>query len=579
MVYHWLRTNPLGIRMSRLAALVVVAALATLSSAHAAESDESPIVRAIDIEATHFLNEEEMRAVVQHTVVGAPLDYEALSADMQAIFDLGIERHGEQVFYDIEAELLAEGDGVRVVFIPVDMPVIAGFTIDTDVLNEGWLHSLIGIEPGEVLNVGRLHEAIIQAVERVREEEGLWLEVTDLQMDSQNVVRLQLRAVRVSSVQVEGNEKTRDYVIEREIRTAAGQPLRRDLISGDVRRIFQLRFFDDVEPEVLTTEDPLWVDVVYRVKERQTGQAGFGAGYSSRDGFIGYIEVADENLFGRGQRGNVRWEFGQRSSSYDLGFFDPNIAGSGTSAGFNLYNRTTKLVDQIDNQDVPYTVRRIGGDVTVGRRFTDFLQGFARLKVENVTNRPDEAHPTWGGDEHRTRSITLGVSTDSTDTPFYPTEGLRTRGTVEIAGKFLGGDTDFTKYQAEVSTYRKVGRNNQVLAMRLMGGFAGEPLPLQESFRVGGAETVRGYNYGAMRGDKMLVGNAEYRFRLSDAVQGVVFADLGQAWSHNEGMALSELRSAVGLGVRFETPLGIMRLDYGFGDEGGRAFFSLGPAF
>src|SRR5690606_39734687 len=104
-------------------------------------------------------------------------------------------------------------------------------------------------------------------------------------------------------------------------------------------------------------------------------------------------------------------------------------------------------------------------------------------------------------------------------------------------------------------------------------------LPEHERFRVGGAETVRGYDYGEFLGDRMLVFNAEYRFPITDAVQGVVFADAGRAFKAGDSISLSGLKLGYGVGVRLDTPLGGIRIDYGIGEGGGRTYFSIGPAF
>lgn len=534
----------------------------------------APIVTAIEFAPTQYLSNEDMLSQMKETKVGEAFDPDKLMTDLWAIHALGTERHEQQVFFDFEADLVPHGDGVKVVVYPIEMPEIAGFNVDIDVVDPERFLENFDIQPGQILNVDSLHVAIDKATERLFTNTGHFFYPTDLSMDEQGTVYIQLRAVRVGGIKIVGNDKTRDYVIEREIRTEIGEPLNVRSINDDVRRIFHLRHFDDVEADLVEHQDnALQVDVVFNVLERKTGVAGFGAGYSSVDKFVGYLELADENLFGRGQFGAVRWEFGSTKTSYDLSFYEPNVAGTRTSAGFGLYNRTQKLVGEKEKFEEQHS---IGGNVTVGKRFTDFLQGSVRLKVENVKNIHADAAQS---EEHQVRSIRLSLNGDTTDRPFYPTMGMRYGVSSELAGNFLGGTTQYTKYEADWSTYLKVGSNDQVVAFRLMGGISPEVLPSQESFRVGGPDSVRAYNYGAMRGDKMLIGNAEYRFKITDTVQGAVFADAGNAWAATDAVRLEDLKAAVGVGVRFETPLGMMRLDYGYGENGGRAFFSIGPSF
>lgn len=138
----------------------------------------------------------------------------------------------------------------------------------------------------------------------------------------------------------------------------------------------------------------------------------------------------------------------------------------------------------------------------------------------------------------------------TTDRGLHPTAGIRYGASTEIALAVLGGDTTYTKYEAGWSTYQSVGRNGHVIAVRLRGGYSADELPYKERFRVGGPDSVRAYNYGAARGEKMIVGNAEYRVPLSDTLQVVAFADTGNAWRAGDAVVLSDLMTSVGFGVR-----------------------------
>lgn len=639
--------------MAMVFALALVGPAATAQTGGAAEG--SAIIKAIEFYPTQYLTEEEMRAAMVETKVGEPLDTQKLLADMQRIVDLGVEKHGENVFFDFEAEFVPDGDGIKVVIYPIERPTVAGFAVDIDQVDEATFFKYFDLKPGGLLDVDALYEAIYRAqealynetgydfyltgldideqnvihiqlraaerptvagfevdidlvdesvffkhfdvapgtpldrntlndaltkaLEGLREETGYFYRVTGLEMDQENIVHIQLRAVRIASISVSGNNKTRDYVILREVNSKAGEPLHRGTLEGDLWRILHLGHFESVTPHIAERpDDPGAVDLTFEVVERMTGTAGFGIGYSSADGFGGYLEIADQNLFGRGQSASLRWELASRKSSYDLSFYEPNVAGSRISAGFSLYNTT--LLQQRDRDGREYSNHSVGGQVSVGKRFTDFLHAFVTLRVNDAVKHYAATEKTPEETvADRTRSIRLSLSGDTTDYVHYPTSGVRFTLATELARTFWGGDTHFTKYEAQWSTYHKVGSNDQVLALRLMGGFAREPLPAQELFRAGGADRVRSYDYSALLGEKMLVGNAEYRFKISDNVQGVVFADVGNAWDKDASVSLSDLKSAVGIGIRFETPLGLMRLDYGIGANGGRAFFSIGPSF
>ena len=151
---------------------------------------------------------------------------------------------------------------------------------------------------------------------------------------------------------------------------------------------------------------------------------------------------------------------------------------------------------------------------------------------------------------------------------------------MEVAGRFLGGDLDFTTYRGSASKYFQLGETNKhTIALRVDAGVQTGEVPSYELFRVGGTGSLRGYNYAQFRGEKMLTTSAEYRLKLTDTVQGLVFVDLGNAWDQNTPISLKDLKVGYGIGVRIDTPLGVMGLGYGIGEEGGKTYFTIGEQF
>ncbi|HEX6972731.1 MAG TPA: BamA/TamA family outer membrane protein, partial [Limnochordia bacterium] len=415
--------------------------------------------------------------------------------------------------------------------------------------------------------------------QNVMDDAGFVLRVDEVSVDPDGIVRVRLQEARVDSIEIEGNAKTKEFVIRREMTLKPGDVLDVNRLRRDLRRILQLGYFDSVTPVFADTTDPDRIKLIIQVAERKTGAATFGAGYSSADGFLGYVDVSDENFLGRGQRAHIRWEFGQRSTTYDLGFYEPYLSRSGTSLGFNLFRRSADREQPLDDGGERYNELRLGGDATIGQRVGDFSRISATYRLENVTITPLTEGGSIVASDNELRTLKLALRTNTTDDPFYPTSGFTNGLSVEKAGDWLGGDVAFTKYEGDLSTYWRIGSSRQTIAMRVAAGTSDRALPFEEEFRLGGSETVRGYQYGAMHGDTMLLANLEYRFPIVEALQGVVFVDAGNAWSHSEPIELKELKHSYGVGVRLQTPLGVIRVDYGIGEDGGRAHFSLGPTF
>lgn len=562
-------------------ALVLSAALAFAgafaASAQQAGNDPSGLpVRAIFVEGNVEVDTETILEQVQATRVGEPFEVEKLQEDLNRIGELG--------FFDaVEAEYFGYLDGVAIVVSVREYPVIESIevTVRDGVVAPDLVKPLLGVKEGEVFNVNAFTEALREIAST--DTYGYLLQPVDASLAGRQgeVLQVEFAPIRVGRILVEGLEKTQEHVVLRELTFAPGEILSTDELRVSLNKLGQLGYFEPVIPEFLATGDPLVVDIVLPFTELKTGRAAFGGGYSSADGLLGYIEVSDRNFLGRGQEVNVRWQFGQKSNTYDLGFTEPYLFGTRTSAGINLYNRVSQREEYADGKIYPYEEKRVGGNVTLGRPLGDYTRGFLTLRVENFSIAPDDpGSSVVEPEDERTRSIIANLRTDTTDHLFYPTTGVRYDLSAEIAGKFFGGTREFSKYVASASRFVKVGRNNQTLAFRVMTGVGAGDLPFAEEFRVGGAETVRGYRYGEMRGDRMLVAQAEYRFPINNAVHGVVFADAGNAWS-GSAPGLSDLKAGVGLGVRFNTPLGVIRIDYGYSlEEGrGRAYFSFGPSF
>lgn len=535
----------------------------------AEEQQPSIPVRAVVVRGNRYIPAERILEVIQATQVGQPLRVEDVQADLRSIYELGY-------FEDVRADAFEVEGGVRVVFEVWENPLLEEVRVESSYVDPQEIRSWLQIKEGEVLNNLQLERDLMTVQERALAQYGLYLRPSRVEME-EGVLHLEFTAAHVAEVRVTGNEKTRDYVILREITLEPGELLTRQDINRSLDRLQRLGFFQDVQVQGFDTADPDQVAVEFRVEERRTGSAAFGAGYSSQDGFLGYVEVSDINFLGRGQRVNAKAEFGQRRTTYDLGFYEPYLFGSTTSFGINLYNRSYDRVFR-DRPEDDYQERRTGGDISFGRPLGEYTRGTVRFRVENLEVEPLGEKSTREPSSGSTRSVTVAARTDTTDHWLNPLRGFRSRVSAEMAGHFLGGTFDFTKYEAEYSQFFQVGSNRQTIAVRALGGLSfGEIREAAEEFRVGGTDTVRGYTYGSMIGDRMAVFNAEYRFPISDNVHGVVFADVGTAWMNGEEDPT--FKAGYGIGARLDTPIGVLRLDYGIGEEGGRLHFQLGPSF
>ncbi|MGE5553973.1 MAG: outer membrane protein assembly factor [Betaproteobacteria bacterium] len=539
------------------------------------------LVKGIKIEGNREIKSDVILAVVKATKIGETATEEAVRQDLQAIMDLGY-------FFNVSARFAPTEGGVTVIFEVIENPKLKEIVLTgaPDVPAEP-LKDSIGLKPGELINGKKLQEGLRALLERSVKDFGIPLRITDVAVDEDGRIKIHLAETRVGKIEIAGNQKTKEHVIRRELTIKPGDVLNLKELEKSLRRVLNLGFFDEVGRKFVETKDPDVADLTIEVKERKTGQASFGAAYSSSDGLLGYIEVADENFFGRGQRVNVKWEFGQRRTTYDLGFFEPYLDQNRTSLGFRLYD-TQRTLDLIDSgTPTTYNDHERGGEVTVGRPLSEDTRVYATLKIEDAQRAYAEDGATYRagdivpGSAGKNRSVTTRIVNDTRDFILKPSQGGRRELSVEWAGTMLGSDYTFTKYNTDLAQYWKAGKSGQVVALRLAAGYLdyqGQK-PVLERFLLGGADTIRGYENNSFSGDKYLVLNAEYRFQLAKNLTGVLFADAGDAWEQYETVALDKVKTGYGVGLRVDTPVGVMRIDYGVGREGGKTYFSLGQTF
>ncbi|MCG8531913.1 MAG: BamA/TamA family outer membrane protein, partial [Desulfovibrionales bacterium] len=448
--------------------------------------------------------------------------------------------------------------------------------LGTQMISSTVLKDLMTVKPGQLLNANDLDKDL-RKIEEYYKNQGLVLAyVDDVNISPEGALTITINEGFLKDIKIMGNDKTRDYVIRRELDIKPGEVFNLNQVQLDLRNIYNLGLFEDVKPRIeQAQEGSNEVNLVIEVDEKKTGNLNTGAGYSSKDGWFGYVEVAEQNLFGRAQRVGFKWEFGQ-VSNYELSFYDPWAFGKEFSFGIDLYNTTSKNVKDAV-KDSKYTKNSKGGSIQIGKPLAEDITGLLKFKYENTFTNWDD--PNIEDEKGDTRSLTLTTVRDTTDNPFAPTTGSKDIASIEYAGQILGGDYDFTKYRLEMRRYFPGFKDDHTWAFRLKGGLGTGDLPFHEEFKIGGGETLRGYDSNSLSGDRMLLANAEYRFPIVKSLQGAVFVDAGNSWVKDAELKFEDLKFSVGAGVRMNTPIGQIRLDYAFGEDGGMPHFSIGQTF
>jgi outer membrane protein insertion porin family len=430
--------------------------------------------------------------------------------------------------------------------------------------------------------------------------------------------------------------RTKPYVILREVELKPGAVFNRNTMQADLQRIFGLGIFEDVKVALSPGEDPRQAVVTLNVAERRSGTIAAGAGFSSESGLLGTVSFQQQNLRGRNQKFGAELQLGERDLLFDLSFTDPWIksAQRRTSYTFNIFRRRSiSLVfngDDTDidlpNEDRPRVVR-IGTGLTFTRPFSKnpFRRStwtaslglqYQRVAIEDQDG--DLSPFSENGDllsfsssgEDDLLSVQFGVVRDRRDNPQLPTKGSLFRVGTEQTVPVGSGGIVFNRLRTSYTYYipvklfgsrkpkpvvptkpgeRPPRPKYQGLVLNAQAGGVVGDLPPYEAFALGGTNSVRGYAEGELGAGRYFVqATAEYNFPLFRIVNGALFVDAASDLGSGDSVpgnpaGRRELPGSgfgIGAGVRIDSPLGPIRLDYGVNDSGdGRFHFGIGRRF
>jgi outer membrane protein insertion porin family len=497
---------------------------------------------------------------------------------------------------------------------------------------------------GQILNLRELQEGIKQLVKQYQDQGYVLANVIGAPQVSPNgVVTLQVAEGLVEDIRVQFRNKdgeatnedgkpvkgrTQPYIVKREIELKPGNVFNRNTVQRDLQRVFGLGLFEDVNVSLDPGNDPSKVDVIVNVVERNSGSIAAGAGISSASGLFGTISYQEQNLNGRNQDLGAELQLGVREFLFDLRYTDPWIAGDPyrTSYTVNAFRRRSislifdgddeeieTIADNDDDRDRPRVVRT-GGGVNFNRplnknpfKKSEWVAS-AGLQYQrvNITDGDGNTREKGAIDGLETNEqvdlsasedgeddlflVKLGASRDKRNNPLQPTQGSFLRLGIDQSVPIGQGTIAMTKLRGSYSQYIPVDLTNfskgaETLAFNVQAGTILGDLPPYEAFSLGGSNSVRGYDEGALSSGRSYVeASVEYRFPLFSVLSGALFvdvgSDLGTTTEPAEVLNKNGTGVGYGVGVRVQSPLGPIRIDYGLNDDGdSRINFGIGERF
>ncbi|WP_271253284.1 BamA/TamA family outer membrane protein [Pseudanabaena sp. Chao 1811] len=544
-----------------------------------------------------------------------------LQSDINAIFATGF-------FSNVQAEPEDTDIGVRVTFFVLPNPVLKSVNTEgTKVLEAGVIDRIFGSQIGKVTNLKDIQTGV-KELEKYYQDKGYVLaQIVDIKATPEGNINLVvsegvIEGIKVAFINEDGKTvdkdgkpvtgNTRDFIITRELTIKEGEIFNKNTVQGDLQKVFALGLFEDLNIGLAPGTDPRKVIVTVNVKERNTGSIAAGAGLSSSTGLFGTVSFQQQNLGGNNQKLGLDIQVGERELLFDLNFTDPWLAGDPYRTSFtaNLFNR--RLFSYVfdspvgigANNDTP-RINRLGTGFSFSRPLSSNTTASLGLRYERVSITDSNnaiatvdslGNPltSSGTGQDDLLLLQFAYASDQRDNPIKPSSGSVFRIATEQSIPIGLGSIFLNRVRASYSYFIPVNFLNfsegtQALAFNLQAGTVIGTLPPYEAFQLGGSNSVRGWDEGKIgSGRSFGIFSAEYRFPVFNIVGGVLFfdygTDLGSASSvpGNPAGARNKPGSGAGygIGVRVQSPLGAIRVDYGLSSNGGTQFsFGLGEKF
>ncbi|MEA3363079.1 MAG: outer membrane protein assembly factor BamA [Thermodesulfobacteriota bacterium] len=512
-------------------------------------------------------------------------------AYLKDTMDLDIERikaaYHDEGYQDVKvkpAEVTLVKDKYLDILIEIDegsLYTVGTVNISGDLMfAEEKLLPLVKLQPGGIFSRSELRDSILALTDLYADSGYAYANVAPLtnKDKKRDVIDLNLEVeqgiqVSVERIEVSGNTKTRDKVIRREIPLLEGDLFSARRVKDANRRVRNLGFFEEVNITKKPGSDESKTILDVEVAEKPTGTFSIGLGYSSADKLMAQGSLSQDNFMGYGVRLSLSGSFGSTSTTYSVGISDPHFLDTNWTLGGEVYKSEREYDD--------YDDFRTGGSIRAGHPVSRNSKAYLTYRFEeqeilNIAATVDPNDPWIQARESTLSSVTAEWIRNSTDFYQDPSRGGITKLSLEYAG--LGGTEDFVKSIAEHRHFFPLFWGT-VFSIHGEVGYVvstnSDDVSITERFFLGGIRTLRGFENrevgptdedgNFIGGEKMGYFNFEYLFPIVKdlGLKGVLFYDTGNAWTDDEEY-FSDMRNSVGAGIRWQSPLGPLRFEWGY---------------
>lgn len=541
-----------------------------------------------------------------------------LSGDLETLRSFYLDRGF--IEFNIESTQVSISTDRQDIYITVNISegeryTVSGIKLAGELLlSEGDLLKLVSIKPGALFSREQVTATTKAISERLSNDGYAFANVNaapEIDREKKQVAFTLFvdpgRRVYVRRINVQGNTKSRDEVIRREMRQMEAAWYDGQKINKSRSRVDKLGYYDEVTvetPVVPGTTDQ--VDLNVTVKEKPTGNLMLGAGISSSEGLVFSGSVNQQNLFGSGKHIGVGFNTSKINKLYSFSYTDPYHTVDGISRGFDVYYKDT------DTNKIrilaTYATKSIGGGVRYGfpigeDNLINFGLALDTTEIRQTLNTPQRFKDYLNkyGSEFTGLIASVGWAKDTLDSRIYPMKGY----VAKVGGEMgLGSSLSYYRTNFQYQEYFPFGREYSLLLngeFGLADGMGDRPLPFYKYYYSGGVGSVRGYKPASLGpydpttkdrfgGDRRVVGNAEFLFPMPGSGQDKsvrlgAFFDAGTVWGVNQKLDLGELRYSTGVSLAWISPFGPLKFSLAYpvnkknGDETQILQFQMGSIF
>lgn len=399
---------------------------------------------------------------------------------------------------------------------------------------------------------------------------------------------------------VTGNNRTQYKVIRRELLREENAPFDYSVLRREKQKLYKLGLFTDVNVEMVESYNQQ-KDVLVSLHEGNAGSVEFGLGYSDYERYRGFLDVSYRNLWGMHRQASARAEVSSIEHRLILQYYEPWFLSSSTALRALFLTEYREELN-VDTRETRYRLSRNSLSAGIEKKFNNKVKSELYYEFSLVNTYDVKPDVVLSKEDTGTLLISgwrLGIVYDTRDDPFYPTKGTLSGISTKITSPIFFSESHFVKMSLYGNVYHEL-IPGLVIAASLRGGVArgyGDTaeLPIVERFFLGGRTTVRGYEQDSLGpkgsddnptgGNAFLMENLEMRIALGKSIGLVTFLDGGNVWVEVKDVDPSDIKFTAGIGLRYDTPVGPLRVDYGHklqkerDESSGEVHFSIGHAF